>query len=360
VAIAAEQSAQVQRTDPARSGWIGRMRRAVAFGADRDTIVVALAGFLLRGGIVPLALPSVALPSVIGLAGATGVSAFAIDGRPTPWFYEMAAIAAALVAVWLIVALLIGSMIDVWLIEASGRGEPHASGEPRPLPDTRVLIDMMGIRAMCLAPLALALAWASGQIYTAAYSELTLPTNLAAPLPLRVVENAIGAVAIVALVWLATEVVGAVSVRRLVLFDTGILRSLGEGIGQLILRPVSSAATICLSYGISIVAAGAALLATATAFNWCLIAARNQQSIPVTIGLGSFGTTRDARGLVFVGAATALALAWMAALGISGLASAWRSAALTNETADARYESETSRSETELGPSGSPQETTGD
>jgi hypothetical protein len=335
------------------------MRRAVAFGADRDTIVVALAGFLLRGGIVVLMLPSVVLPSVIGLAGATGVTAFAIDGRPTPWFYEMALFAAALVAVWLIVALLIGSMIDVWLIEASSSGEPHASGKPRPLPDLRMLIDMMGIRAICLAPLAVAIAWAGGQIYTAIYKELTVPTNLAAPLPLRVVENAIGAMAIVALVWLATEVVGAVSVRRLVLFDTGILRSLGEGIGQLILRPVSSAATICLSYGISIVTAGAALLATATAFNWCLIAARNQQPIPVTIGLGSFGTTRDVRGLVFIGAAAALALAWMAALGISGLASAWRSAALTNETADARYESKTSRPETELGLSCSPRETTG-
>ena len=42
------------------------MGRAAAFGVtSRDTVVVALAGFLLRGGIVPLLAPSVVLPSVI-------------------------------------------------------------------------------------------------------------------------------------------------------------------------------------------------------------------------------------------------------------------------------------------------------
>ena len=60
------------------------MGLALAFGlGDLDSVVVALAGFLLRGGIVLLALPSVVLPSVIGIAGVTGVDAFGIDGRPT-------------------------------------------------------------------------------------------------------------------------------------------------------------------------------------------------------------------------------------------------------------------------------------
>jgi hypothetical protein len=362
VAVVARQSTQVQRTDPVRSGWIGRMRRAFVFGLDRDTIVVALAGFLLRGGIVVLMLPSVVLPSVIGLAGATGVTAFAIDGRPTPRFYEMAAIAAALVAVWLIVALLIGSMIDVWLIEAAGSDEPHPTDQPRPLPELRTLIDMMGVRAICLVPLGLVLTWAGEQIYAAIYNELTVPSNLATPLPLRVVESAGGAVVVVALVWLATEVVGAVAVRRLVLFETGVLRSLRDGIGQLLRRPVSSAATIGLSYGVSVLAASGALLATATAFDWCRIAARNQVPIAKAIGIGSFSTTRDIRGPIFAGAVIALSLAWLAALSISGVASAWRSAALTNETADATRNEKASRLEleTELGLSGSPRETSGD
>jgi hypothetical protein len=355
-----EQSVPAQRADPARNGWIGRMRRAIAFGVDRDTIVVGLAGFLLRGGIVLLALPSVVLPSVIGLAGATGVSAFAIDGRPTPWFFEMAVLATVLAAIWLMVAYLLGSLVDVWLIEASSSGERHAASEPRMIPEPGLLIDMMGIRALCLVPLALALIWAGGQIYSAIYNELTTPSNLATPLPIRVVERAIGAVVIVTVVWLATEVVGAVWVRRLVLFNTGILRSLGDGLVQLALRPVSSAATIILSYGVSVLATSGALLATATAFDWCRIAARNQIPMPVTIGLGSVSTTRDVRGLAFLLAAAVLAIAWIAALSISGMASAWRSAAFTNEAADAGPRRIKGRLQAGMGPSDSPQETSGD
>ncbi|HEX7491995.1 MAG TPA: hypothetical protein VF337_09870 [Candidatus Limnocylindrales bacterium] len=325
------------------------MRRAFLFGADPGTISVALAGFLLRGGIVLLTIPSVVLPSVIGLAGATGVSAFAIDGRPTPWLYEMSVIATLMVAVWLMLAFLLGSLIDVWLIEASVSNEPHASSRPRSVPELRTLIDMMGIRALFLVPLALSMIWASGQIYNAIYGELTIPSDLATPLPLRVIEKAIAAVVIVAIVWLVTEAAGAVSVRRLVLFNTGILRSLGDGLVQFAVRPVSSAATIGLTYGVSIVATGAALLATGAAFDWCRIAARNQAPMAVTIGFGSVSTTRDIRSLLFLLAAVALAITWIAALSISGLASAWRSAALTSEAADAGP-----------GLSGSPEETSGD
>jgi len=89
----AERLAGAQRDDPAGAGRASRMRCALGFGiADRDTIIVALAGFLLRGGIVLLLVPISVLPSVIGIAGATGVDAFGIDGRPTFWLFEMVAI----------------------------------------------------------------------------------------------------------------------------------------------------------------------------------------------------------------------------------------------------------------------------
>ena len=83
---------QPLQTQRARAGisWLGRMRRASAFGlSGRDTVVVALAGFMLRGGIVLLAVPSAVFPSVIGLAGAIGVNAFGIDGRPTTSFLSL-------------------------------------------------------------------------------------------------------------------------------------------------------------------------------------------------------------------------------------------------------------------------------
>jgi hypothetical protein len=101
----AEQLARTQPNDVARPGWTARIRRALAFGVvDRDTIVVALAGFLLRGGVVLLLVPIAVLPSVLGIAGAIGVDAFGIDGRPTLWFFEVVAIVTVLAAVWLLLA----------------------------------------------------------------------------------------------------------------------------------------------------------------------------------------------------------------------------------------------------------------
>jgi len=314
-------------------GWAARMRRAWAFGlTDVDTALVALAGFLLRGGIVLLILPSVVLPSVIGIAGATGVDAFGIDGRPTPWLYEVVAIVSTVAALWLILALAVGSLIDAWLISAALDPEDRAMSRRRALPDLDMILDLAGVRVACLVPVAAAIVWAGSRIYTAAYDELTTPSNLVTPLPLRVVESSADAVLVVVLAWLLSEVVAAIAVRRLVLLDIGVLPSIGGALVQIVRRPVSLAATVGLSYGASILATGLAIAATATTFDWCRIAARNQQAISITIGIGPVGVTGDFRPVVLMLAAAALCLAWLAALALSGVASAWRSAALTGET----------------------------
>ena len=55
--------------------WLGRVRLAATFGlVGSDVPTVALAGFLVRGGLFLLLLPGVVLPSVLGIAGATGRS----------------------------------------------------------------------------------------------------------------------------------------------------------------------------------------------------------------------------------------------------------------------------------------------
>ena len=213
------------------------MGRALAFGVgEPDTVVVALAGFLARGGIFLLALPSLVLPSVIGLAGVTGIDAFGIDGRPTAWLYEMVAIVIGAVVVWLALASLIGSLIDLWLIEAALDANGRPVGQGRPLPRIGLLMDIVAVRGICLLPLAGALAWASTRIYTAAYNELTTPSNLSTPLPVRVVENAADAVILVAVGWLVTETIAAIAVRRLVLSDGGVGRAIAGALAQTVRR----------------------------------------------------------------------------------------------------------------------------
>lgn len=334
------------------------MRRALRFGADFGAIQVALAGFLLRGGIVLILAPSAVLPSVIDVAGATGVDAFGIDGRPTPWVFEMAAIISVAAALWLVLAFMLGSLIDVWLIDAALDEDGHSTDRSRPLPELGLLLDLAGIRAICLMPLVGAAVWASSGIYNAIYDELTVPSNLATPLALRVIENAAGPILVVGLAWLATEVVAAIAVRRLVLFNTGIWRSIGGAFTQIARRPISSASTAVVSFGSSIVAIGLAMAATATAFDWCRVAARNP--VPVVITIGARPLTPDVRLAVFMLAVAAIGVAWIAALILSGIASAWRSAAFTGETAAAVPNARTEPQGPGLGLSGPASERSGD
>ncbi len=334
----------------AGSGWLGRMRRALGFGlAGRDTVVVALAGFMLRGGIILLAVPSAVLPSVIGLAGALGVNAFGIDGRPTTSFFELVAVISAVAAIYLLLAVLVGSLIDVWLIEAALDPDGRSPSRLRPLPNLDQLLNMAGIRAICLVPLAVAVAWAGSRIYASAYIELTTPSSLDVPLALRTVLGAVDAVAAVVVVWLLEETIGAVAVRRLVLTRCGVRRALGGALSQLVRRPMTSAATVLLTYFASALAMAAGIAAIATAFDWCRVAARIQQPIALSLGIGQFSTTRDVRPVLFLLAALSLGLAWVAASTLAGIASAWRSAAITGEVAEATSQAADEPSESRLG-----------
>jgi hypothetical protein len=235
----------------------------------------------------------------------------------------------------LTVAGLVGSLVDVWLVEMALDVERPKTRDRLPLPGTALLLRLLAIRMICLVPLAVALGWAASRLFSATYDELTTPTNLATPLPLRVIFAATGAVAVVAVVWLVAETIAAIAIRRQILAGRGIWRSLQGAAWQLVRRPISTLLTVVVSYGTSVVAVGLALVATATAFDWCRIAARNAQPIAIKLGIGDFSTTRDFRPVAFALAAGAVALAWAAALTLSGVASAWRSAAFTHETADA-------------------------
>jgi hypothetical protein len=359
MAETAQQSSNSQPEGRARRGWIGRTARAISFGlTDADTIVVAAAGFLLRGGLLLLLVPSVVLPSVIGVASVTGVGAFGIDGHPTTWLFEVAVVVTVIGAGWLLLAFLLGSLVDVWLIEAAFGDERRVAREPRPLPDLRLLLDLAAIRSVLVLPLAGALMWAVSRIYSVAYVELTVPTNLASPLVLRVILGASDAVLVVVLAWLATEVVGAIAVRRLVLLGDGVWRSIGGAIMQIARKPIASVGTVIFSFGASSVAVGLAMAATATAFDWCRVASQNQHPWPIAMGrLQAIG---DIRPIVFILAAIALGAAWVVALALSGVASAWRSAAFTGETAATVPEARTGSAGNLLGLSGVAPERSGD
>jgi len=334
--LAAEHRAESGLGAPTRQGWLGRTARAIGFArSDADTILVALAGFLLRGGVALLLVPSLVLPSVIGVAAATGVDAFGIDGRPTGWLFEIVAVIAAAMAIWLLVAFVVGSVIDAWLIEAALDPDRNAAGRARPLPSLALVLDLAGIRALCALPLAPAGLWAGLKIYTATYNELTAPVNLTTPIVLRVFQGAADGFVVLGIVWLVTEVVAAIAIRRVVILNHGAWHALGGAIMQIVLRPITTLATVLLSYGASLIAVVVSIAATATAVDWCRVAVRNETPLTIRIGVGALTLAPDLRPAIFILAALALGLAWVVVLAILGFASAWRSAAFTEEAAAA-------------------------
>jgi hypothetical protein len=325
--------AEVNTHSRAGLGWPGRMRRALAFGlSGRDTVFVAAAGFMLRGGIVVLALPAVVLPSVIELAGTMGVDAFAIDGRPTNLVVMLAIVVSIVAAAWLLVAVLVGSLLDVWLVEAAVDPDGSSLRRPRPLPDLELLFGLAGVRAVCLVPLAASIAWGASQIYDSVFKELTTPSDLAVPLAVRVLTRAAAAVFVVAAVWLVQETIGAIAIRRLLFTGCGIPQAIGGAVMQLIRRPISSAATIATVYLTSVAVMAVGLGLTVAGFEWARTAARIAEPLSVTLGIGPWSTSRDFRPVVFVLASFALVAAWIVSAGLAGVASAWRNAAFTGET----------------------------
>jgi hypothetical protein len=316
-------------------GWLTRIARASRFATgDFDAAVVALAGFLIRGGVVLLAIPSVVLPSFLGLASIFAVNALGIDGRPTPWLIATVAGLAVAAAVWLAIAAVVGSIVDVWLIRAAMPSDPGSVDRPQPFPDPTLVLDMAGIRVLCLLPVGAAIVAAGAPIYNAAYSELTLPTNLSDPLLLRIAWRAAVPIGTVAVAWLVSETVAAIAVRRLYLGD-GFLRSLVGAVGQLVTRPLTSSLTFLATMLVSLAALAVAAVTTAFAFGLCLSAARLPNPIGLAISVAGFDASRDLRPVVFLAATILLGFAWILAMAVAGITSVWRSVAWTEETAAA-------------------------
>jgi hypothetical protein len=304
--------------------WLVRIRLAAAFGlVGSDVPTVALAGFLVRGGIVLLLLPGVVLPSVIGIAGATGARAFTLSGDATPWFVEVLALVGAGLLVGLVLSVVIGSLVDVWLVRAALEAGDDDPDRSRPVVGPGLIVRLVSIRLACLVPLAVASIWAGGRVYTATYNELITPSDLAVALPLRVIGDATDAVAVVVVTWLACETIAAIAIRRLILTGDAVWRAIAGGLAQIAKRPIWTLLTAATSLAPSGAATFVALFGTATTYGWVTVAARSDEPIVLL------------RFAVFVLAVLALAAAWILALALSGITSAWRSAAFTHEVAAA-------------------------
>jgi hypothetical protein len=272
---------------------------------------MALAAFLMRGGILVIAIPVVALPSLAALSAVVAplLSGVALGDSPIPPIALLAG-TAALVSALVFVTGLVGAWLDVALFgatsEALGGTPPTGRASLREALNARLTPHTITI---------LALGFAAFRLVTAGYEELTSPTTSPAPLVARIVAHAPEAVAAVVVAWLVAEAVGGVALRQYV--ADGAPRTAGAavvaGIRGLI-RP-GGIATLVIT-DVVVIGLGVALWLAASA-TWIRLADR----------LADRATALDL-GVALL----AFIVAWLAGLLLFGVVLAWRAASWTAES----------------------------
>jgi hypothetical protein len=221
---------------------------------------IALAGFLVRGGILLFLLPVVVLPTPTELATAFGSDIIALAlAAPTAAVARLAAAAILLVVGWLLVASIVGAAADAALawwaaapgaIDAGPGRAPEgsgpaaaATGEAAPAAPRRgigLVLRVAIVRLACHLPLAIASVWAIARIVAAVYREYISPGDLSVPLPLRVAASVPDAIGLLIVAWLLGEALGGLAARGVALEGRSVGRAILGAVTSLVLHPVSA------------------------------------------------------------------------------------------------------------------------
>ncbi len=283
---------------------------------------VALAAFLVRGGILVLAVPILILPTPIGVASFIGADAVTAAG-PTDRFLVMAAAAGLALAAAVGAGFVVGAVADRVVLRAWAFDRPVAApsfAEGRRSGAAAGVARVIAVRVVASIPLVVACAWAIPRIATAGYRELTLPDDLATPFPLRVLAAAPEAAVAIVAGLLVTELIAGLATVHVVVDGSSVPRSLGRVAPDLVRRPLPVLGAFLLGVTGLVVLTGIPLAVSALAWG----AARRA----LTAGDAVFALL----------AVVALSATWIASLAAAGAVGAWRRAALASALARPRAE----------------------
>jgi hypothetical protein len=279
--------------------------------------LLALAGFLVRGGIVPFLLAIVTLPSPLALSNvlAPDIQAIYLGQVEAPTAIRIALTIGTAVA-WLIGGSWIAAATEVVLVRdaraaAIDEGLPVA---PVARPGRLLITRATAAHLLCLVPLAIALGLGSIAIVGVGYREFINPSD-SSPVALRVLAGAAGPVAAIVVAWILGEIVGGGAVRRVVLLDESVLGAVGRSTAALVRNPAGTLAAPLATLVVLILDLTAVLLVVAIV--WTDIRDRLVDPSADAFALGLTLVT-------FAGA-------WCLALIVTGLVAAWRSVAMSFE-----------------------------
>lgn len=173
---------------------------------------MALAAFLVRGGLLLVALPIVSIPTVAAVV--TLVSPLAetiLLGRPTLEGAVLGSTVLAAVLAALVAAGLVGVWLDLALVrEATGDEDLDPGWRPVHPSATEAL----AIRLSAHVPTLLALAYGFLRAATVAYEEFLSPSDTSVEIANRVLARVPEVVILVLVTWLLGEAVGSLAARR--------------------------------------------------------------------------------------------------------------------------------------------------
>lgn len=284
--------------------------------------LIALAGFLVRGGIVAIVLPIVLLPSPLALSnivapvlvpvalGRIGLEAMAIFGATV-----------VVVSTWILVGGWIGAATDLLVIREAAAAAAEEGVGPRPDPDPapvgdRVLLGrLLSGRLLALVPLAVAIAIGIVRIVTITYNELTRPVEVATPLVFRVAIGAALELTVIVVAWLLGELVGGLAARRIALDGAAPVPAVIAAAGDLVRRPRSTLGPWLLASGLLVVVLAGTIGAASIGWSRVIVALSDR---PIDLPAVAISI------LLFVAI-------WLAALVLAGLFAAARGSVQTFE-----------------------------
>lgn len=293
-----------------RSSWLGSMQSALAATLTTpEWWAMALAAFLVRGGILIVLVPILALPTPAGLITdlSPGFQALLL-GTPSLAGAVLGAAVIAAVLLVLVAAGWAGASLDSALVrEAAASDELDLAWTPGAVSAWRAF----GLRLVAHLPTVLALGYAAIRVVTVSFEQFTAPDDPGVPIVDRVVGRVPDAIVLLLAAWLAGEVVGGLAARRAAAGMTDVAALLGS-VRQL-LAP-RGLATLAVTTGL--------LLATGLPF--ALAAGRAWEHVRSYLLFGADPVQLTAAVVVLVAT-------WVLGLTIVGAALAWRATAWTVE-----------------------------
>ncbi len=274
---------------------------------------VALAGFLVRGGIVVFLLPIVALPSSVGLSDriAPTLSSVVLGGATAQLAVLFGAICALTVSLVLLLAWFAAATEAALIRDAPAWDEldPARPIAPRRRGESGRILTA---RLVAHLPFAVALVWGGARVVEAAYRELSRPIDVITPIALRVLGSVPEVIAVALATWVVGQVVGALAARRVVLVGTSVAGSLRAALAECVRRPLQ----VLTLFIVPALALLAVLLPTAaaTSSTWDRVRIAIAESAGAIEGVATLS--------VFVGL-------WLGGLVLVSMVCAWRAAAWT-------------------------------